>query len=249
MKKIGIVGGIAWQSTAEYYAQLCRLSETWHIIRRPNDHPGTPEMSIESLELARAVSYLGYEKDERSWHQFDDYHRAALNRLEASGADFAIIASITAHHRLDTILQGVEIPVVNVVEEVAKEAESIGLERIVLLGTESTMKSAKFREQFAGHGVEATGPQDCAVIAQISELIADLQRGKSVRADERLMNIAKRLPGSKVGGRSAVCLACTELSLAFARLKRRITFEKDDMLFINAAAVHIRAAFNVAIDL
>ena len=47
-------------------------------------------MSIESLDLNKAVSFLGIDDDEESWLQFDDYHRAALRRLEASGADFAL---------------------------------------------------------------------------------------------------------------------------------------------------------------
>jgi aspartate racemase len=248
MKKIGIVGGVAWQSTAEYYSQICRLSEQWRCVRRPNGIASMPEMTIESLDIDRARSYLGYDQDERSWSQFDDYHRAALNRLEASGADFAIIASITAHHRLDAICRGVEIPVISVVEEVAMESKSLGLRHLLLLGTEATMKSAKFREQMARHGIQGTGPQDDIVRKQTIKLIADLQQGKSAGADKRLVNIAKLSLGSKFGGRSAVCLACTELSLAFARLKQRITFEKDGILYINASAVHIRAAFSRALD-
>lgn len=54
-----------------------------------------PEISIESLDLAKAISYLGSDNDE-SWSRFDNYHRSALQRLEASGVDFALIASNTA---------------------------------------------------------------------------------------------------------------------------------------------------------
>jgi aspartate racemase len=87
MKKIGIVGGVAWLSTVDYYSEICRRSV-----------PSTPEMSLESLDLNKVVSYLGIDGDEESW-QFDDYHRAALQRLEASGAEFAVMASNTPHHR------------------------------------------------------------------------------------------------------------------------------------------------------
>ena len=46
-------------------------------------------ISIESLDLNKAFSYIGSDDNEESWRQFDDYHRAALKRLETSGADFA----------------------------------------------------------------------------------------------------------------------------------------------------------------
>jgi aspartate racemase len=99
MKKIGIVGGVAWLSTVDYYAEICRRSERWNVERGSPGVPSTPEMSIESLDLNKAVSYLGVDGDEESWSQFDDYHRAALRRLEASGVEFALMASNTPHDR------------------------------------------------------------------------------------------------------------------------------------------------------
>ena len=51
-----------------------------------------PEIAIESLNVATAVSLLGDDSDEASWSAFDSYHRAALRRLERSGAEFAVIA-------------------------------------------------------------------------------------------------------------------------------------------------------------
>ncbi|MGB7136548.1 MAG: hypothetical protein WBD46_14750, partial [Acidobacteriaceae bacterium] len=75
MKKIGIVGGIAWRSTAEYYAEICRRSDELHRARRLPGPPSIPEIAIESLDLARAIEWLGNEEDERSWVRFDAYHR------------------------------------------------------------------------------------------------------------------------------------------------------------------------------
>jgi aspartate racemase len=72
-----------------------------------------PEIGIESLDLAKAVAYLGSDDDEDSWTQFDDYHRAALRRLEASGAEVALVASNTPHHRFDALVRGIQIPVIS----------------------------------------------------------------------------------------------------------------------------------------
>ncbi|HEV2668073.1 MAG TPA: hypothetical protein VG324_24365 [Blastocatellia bacterium] len=70
MKKIGIVGGVAWPSTVDYYLEICRRCERWHLARNPQCVPSTPEMSIESLDLNKAVSYLGNDDDEESWSRF-----------------------------------------------------------------------------------------------------------------------------------------------------------------------------------
>src|SRR5229473_4141017 len=131
MKKIGIVGGVAWLSTVDYYTEICRRSERWHVARNLPGVPSTPEMSIESLDHNKAVSYLGIDGDEESWSQFDDYHRAALKRLEASGADFAIIASNTPHHRFASIIRGVEIPVISLIEALAMESARIGAREVL----------------------------------------------------------------------------------------------------------------------
>jgi aspartate/glutamate racemase len=63
MKKIGIVGGVAWLSTADYYSGICRRSEQWHVERNLPGVPSTPEMSVESLDVNKAISYRGIDGD------------------------------------------------------------------------------------------------------------------------------------------------------------------------------------------
>src|SRR5712675_749673 len=105
MKKIGLLGGVGWRSTVEYYSAICRRSEQRYIANHIQKIPHIPEMCIESLDLGKAVSYLGKDDDEQSWRLFDDYHAVALKRLEEAGADFAIMASNSPHHRFDSIVR------------------------------------------------------------------------------------------------------------------------------------------------
>jgi len=135
MKKIGMVGGVAWPSTVDYYSEICRRSEQWQLARNPEGVPSTPEMSIESLDLNKAASYVGIHDNEESWSQFDDYHRTALQCLEASGVDFALIASNTPHHRFASIVRGIGIHVINIFEVAAKETARIGTREVLILGT------------------------------------------------------------------------------------------------------------------
>jgi aspartate racemase len=248
VKKIGILGGVAWRSTADYYSGICRRSERWHLDRDPLVAPSTPEMSIESLNLNRAVSYIGRDDDEESWAQFDDYHRSALKRLETSGVDFALIASNTPHHRLAAIVRGTGVPVISIFEVVAKESARLGASKVLILGTALTMRSAKFRAAFANYKVEAGGPGDDEARAMTVALITELQSGEVEGAAEQLGRIARLSFERQTGPQPVVCLACTELPLAFPEQKTLATFEHDGVLYINSTALHINAAFDFAVD-
>jgi aspartate racemase len=244
MKKIGIVGGVAWLSTVEYYSELCRRAESRH--KGPADPPSMPEMSIESLDHSRAVSYLGRNGDEDSWLQFDEYHRAALQRLQASGADFAIMASNTPHHRFATITRGIAIPVIDMFDVAAQECVRIGASSVVVLGTTVTMASSSMRRAFAARQVEACGPRRRRDRDAIIELIAKLQRGQTEGAAELLGNIAGAAFAEQFSGPPVVLLACTELPLAFPETKRLTVFDIDRIRYLSSSAIHIDAAFRMA---
>jgi aspartate racemase len=203
-------------------------------------------MSIESLDLNKAAAYLGIDGDEGSWSRFDDYHRAALQRLEASGADFALMASNTPHHRFASIVRGVGIPAIDIFEATAEESARIGAREVLILGTAPTMSSAVFREAFAAYGVAAAGPAGEAAGALTAGLIRDLQLGKLEGAAERLASISKTSM-RQFNGQPVVCLACTELPLAFQGRQMLATFEHDSVSYINTSGVHVNAAFDFVV--
>lgn len=247
MKKIGIVGGIAWRSTVDYYAGICSRSEQWQLARNLHAVPSMPEISIESLDLNKAVSYLGTDDDEASWQKFDDYHREALKRLQANGVDFALLASNTPHHRFERIVCGLTMPVISILDAAAKECARIGVREALILGTALTMSSVRFREGFQKYGISAAGPDGEAVRARAAALIADLQLGKVEGSAERLGAIARSSFPGQFRTQPAVCLACTELALTFQRQKMLASFEHDGIRYINTTAAHIEAAFDFAV--
>jgi len=225
MKKIGIVGGVGWRSTVEYYSEICHRSEQLQVARDPKAVAAMPEIIIESLDLSRAVAYLGTEDDDTSWQQFDEYHRAALQRLEAGGADFALIATNTAHHRFDAIVHGIKIPVLSILDVAAKQCARIGTTELLILGTAVTMESATIREGFERHGIRAAGPQDGSVRRATISLISELQLGQVDGAAERVARLAESSLVSQFNSHPTVCLACTELPLAFPEQKMVAVFE------------------------
>jgi len=246
-KKIGIVGGVAWPSTVIYYSEICRRAEELHLARNLSGSPAIPEIVIESLDHSQAVAFLGKDKDETSWRQFDDYHRTALKNLEICGAEVAGIASNTPHHRFESITQGICIPVINIVDAAAKQCLRLGARQMLILGTPITMNSLKFRRTFADYGIQTAGPGDEQTESKIAEMIGDLERGRTDGAAERLARIAKKAFRSQFKGQPVVCLACTELPLAFVSHKTEATFESDGVVYINTTAAHIEAIFDFAV--
>lgn len=248
MKKIGIVGGVGWRSTVEYYTELCRRCEEWgRAVNRPGE-PLTPDIAIESLDLNRAIALLGRPGHEASWAGFDKYHRAALRRLEGSGAQLALIASNTPHLRFASITRGIGIPVLSIFEAAAKAAARLGKARVLILGTHATMASMKLPESFAAHGIHAAAPCQESARAAIAALIDQLEAGAGEAVSARLKEIAGRAIDAQFGGDAAVCLACTELPLAFPGSRTRATFDCEGIRYINTTAAHIDMAFECAVS-
>jgi aspartate racemase len=239
MTKIGIVGGVGWRSTVEYYSEVCRRAEEWHRTKKLSGTPSMPEMVIESLNLARTCSLVGNDADEASWCHFDEYHRRAFQRLESVGAEVAVMASNSPHHRFDAIVRGVGIPVISILDAAAKECVRIGARRVLLLGTALTMRSPKFPEAFAKHGIELAAPHDEDSRAKTMTLIAELQRGRVKGAAVRLARIIKA--SWRWHDVPVVCLACTELPLAFPGHSMHPSFKYGGVTYVNTSAAHIEA--------
>ena len=244
MKKIGIVGGVAWRSTVAYYSGICELSEERWRLHNRRGTPSTPEIAIESLDLARAFALLGNDQDEPSWEGFDAYHRDALRRLEKAGADFALIASNTPHHRFSSIVRGIKIPVLDLFDIAALEASRLGARDVVVLGTESTMQSDRLRHVFAQRSLCATPPPRAETRQQILVLIERLQSGAI--GSSQLEEIAQQILRDRGGDDAVFCLACTELPLAFPGYRMHGSFLRSGIRYLNTTALHVRAAVDLS---
>jgi Asp/Glu/hydantoin racemase len=93
----------------------------------------------------------------------------ALQRVEASGAEVAVIASNSPHNRFEAIVSGVQIPVIDIFEVAAQECARIGAREAFILGTELTMNSSRLREKFGQHGIRAQAPMEDAALAFTGE--------------------------------------------------------------------------------
>lgn len=243
MKKLGIIGGVAWPSTTDYYKAICRLSADHHRAKNLAEPLPIPEMSIESLDLSKSIALRGGDvRDDASWAKYDEYFRGALQRLARSGAELAIIASNTPHNRFASITRGVSIPVLNIFDAVASHCQGLGVTEMLILGTAPTMESPIFAETLARYAIKGWSPKNLMDRAEIVKLIRELQAEKNENADRRIQNIV-RSSFESTAITPTVCLACTELPLAFAGIDKATELFVDDVRYINTTMVHAQAAF------
>jgi len=248
MKKIGILGGLAWPATIEYYKAICQLSQNHHArLNCPGPSP-MPEMCIESVNINYSYNHRGRYGDEASWCAYDAYFRDALQRLEDNGVDFAIIASNTPHIRYDAITDGLKIPVISIFEAVADICHIRGIDEFLLLGTEPTMNSGKFSDHLKRRGIRAFAPPHDRLKSEVADLISELFTGKSENGRARIHAIVGSSFEQAGIGKKVVCLACTELPLAFEGREQLETFEEDGIFYLNTTIIHAKAAFKYAVS-
>lgn len=248
MKKIGVLGGLAWPATVEYYKAICRLSQVYHSqfdIKGPSP---MPEMCIESVNINYSYNRRGKFGDENSWNEYDAYFRSALVRLEENGVDFAIIASNTPHNRYDSITDGLNIPVLSIFEAVADVCIQKGIEQFLILGTEPTMNSGVFPEFLKKRGINAFTPVDADSQSKVVDLISELFGGNCENGRARMNQLVDSIYKKMDHKERNVCLACTELPLAFEGVEQLETFDDAGVFYLNTTMIHANAAFRYAIE-
>lgn len=247
MKKIGMIGGLAWPSTVDYYRLICSRTNA-HFRARGADVPlPAPPMLIESINMAETRQLRGAPGNEASWTGFDAVFRAAFQRLEAGGCDFGLIASNTPQSRLRAIRDGLGLPIISIFEEVAKVTQKMGVTHALVVGTSVTMRADNYADALKPVGITANERFDDDTVSTMQRLIdTDFYEGATERGRTELLRFCKaHVPDP---ANTAVLLACTELPLAFEAHRDDAVFEVDGLRFVNTSVVHADAAFRRAIS-
>ena len=240
MKKIGIIGGLAWPSTADYYRLICTGANA-HFRARGHTMPlPTPPIMIESVNMAETRKLRG-NPDGTGWTAFDTVFRDAFRRLETAGCDFGLIASNTPHARLDAIRQGLGLPVLSIIEETARETQRLGTTHALVLGTAVTMRSDLYPRRLRALGIEPNPRLPEAEIEAMQRLIdAEFYEGATDVGRSHLLQICRAHTPDPAN--TSILLACTELPLAFPAHRDDASFEAGGLRFVNTSVTHARAA-------
>jgi aspartate racemase len=202
LRKLGIIGGTSWNSTAMYYA---------HINRGVAQRLGglhSALLAIESLEMASyaALQMAG------DWDGVTRVEIDAAKRLQASGAEGLLIASNTGHKAYDAVAKNVDVPVLHIADATADRLIADRMTRVALLGTRFTMTEPFMRSRLEGRGI-TLAPIEAGWVGEVNRIIfEELAAGRVVRDSQRkLKTLITELAKQKI---QAVVLGCTELVLA-----------------------------------
>lgn len=202
MKKLGLVGGIGPESTHLYYKGII----DGYRARIGSDN--YPHMIIDSLNLTEMYDLAA----SRNWAVFTQRLVASVVNLAAGGAKFAAMAANTAHIVFNDVKKMSPLPLVSIVDETCKYAQSKKCKSVVIFGTAFTMSSGLYSDAFAKWGMEAfvPGEEDQKTIHGI--IFPHLQEGIVLPEEKKAMlEIANRMISEKNAG--ALILGCTELPL------------------------------------
>jgi aspartate racemase len=202
LRKLGIIGGTSWSSTALYYE---------HINRGVAQRLGglhSARLVIESLDLA-PFAEMELSGD---WDGVADVTLGAARRLEAAGADGVIITSNSGPKVYDAVAPKLGVPMLHIADAMADKLLADKRKRVALLGTRFTMLEPHVRSRLEGRGITLE-PIEQGWVDQIDRIIfEELAAGRVVRNSQRkLKTLITELAKHRV---EAVVLGCTELVLA-----------------------------------
>ena len=229
MRTIGMIGGMSWESSLEYYRLINEGVKT----------------GLGGLHSAECLMYsVDFEPIERLQHQGDwDAQTVILvdiaRRLEGAGAELMMICTNTMHKMADDVQERINIPLLHIADAAADEIKRLGMKRVGLLGTRFTMEQDFYKGRLAdNHGIDVLIPDsdDMDIVHNIiyNELcLGDFKPESKLRYIEIIKKLA-------AAGAEGVVLGCTEIPLL-------IKPEDSPIPVFNTTELHAEAAVKAAL--
>jgi aspartate racemase len=227
LKRIGILGGMSYESTIKYYDLI--LQKYYKIFRDYN----YPEIVIFSLNFQKLID-LELGDDEV---KYINYLMTGINSLDKAGANFIIMAANSPHAVFNHIVKRTNVPILSIVKYTAEKASQEHLKKLLLLGIKYTMQSSFYQDFFEELNMNLLTPsieeQD-----EIDRIIfKELVLGNFKQ--ESKQKILKIINNYEIDG---VILGCTELPL--------ILNQKDtDIRLLDTVEIHTDAALEYYLSL
>jgi aspartate racemase len=202
MQTIGLIGGMSWESSAEYY----------RIINQETNRRLGGVHSAQCLMWSFDFEAIKHLQHEGEWGKLADAMKEAALRLERGGADFIVVCTNTMHRLADAISSTVGIPLLHIADPTAARIKAAGFERVGLLGTAFTMEQDFYKGRLQQrHGLDVLVPDedDRRIVHEIiyKELVLGQVRPESRQAYREI--IARLIER----GAQCVILGCTEIML------------------------------------
>ncbi len=229
MKTIGLLGGMSWESTLEYYRIINQ-----EVKKRLGGHHSA-KIILFSLDFAE-IEILQHQG---KWDVASSILSDASKKLAQAGADFILICTNTMHKLADEIQSQIKIPILHIVDVIAEAIKERGLKKVGLLGTKFTMEEDFYTQRLRKrHGIDVLIP-GLNEREEVHKILYDeFCMGKFKETAKEVFkriiaNLAKR-------GAEGIVLGCTEIPL--------IINQKDfSFPLFDSVALHSLAAVDFAL--
>ncbi len=201
MKVIGLLGGMSWESSAEYYRLV---NERVRELRGGYHSARTVLYSVDFAEIEAMQA-------EGRWDDAGRELNRAARGLEAAGADFVVLCTNTMHKVADQLTDGLGIPLLHLADTTATAIKAANLGRVGLLGTGFTMAQPFYRERLAAHGLDVLVPDEADRETVHRVIYDELVHGVVTdESRERYREVISRIVEA---GAEGVIYGCTEIEL------------------------------------
>lgn len=224
MKVTGIVGGIAPESTVEYYRLI--IASYREVIQDGS----YPQIIINSIDLKKMLSMV----EANELVRLTEYLVGEVRRLERAGADFGLMASNTPHIVFDEVRRRSHIPLLSIVEATCEAAKELGLKRLGLFGTRFTMQGRFYADVFSREAITLVVPEREGQDYIHDRYMNELALGRFLpETREGLLEVVDRMKERE--GIDGVVLGGTELPLILRDVGAR------GIPFLDTTRIHVKA--------
>lgn len=201
MRRIGLLGGMSWESSALYYTAINEgVRERLGCLHSAD----LVMISVDFAEVERLQA-------DGEWERAGELLAAEAVRLERAGAECVVLCTNTMHKVADRIQEAVGIPLLHLADVTAAAVREAGVAKVALLGTRFTMREAFYRDRLASHGLDVLVPP-VDMQAELDRIIYDELVLGIVEEDSRA--VYRRAIAELVdAGAGGVVLGCTEIEL------------------------------------
>lgn len=201
MKRIGLLGGMSWESSAEYYRRLNEL------VRERLGGLRSARVLLDSVDFAEVEAL---QADAR-WEEAGALLAERARALEAGGAEIVALCTNTMHKVVSDVEDAVQVPVLHIADAAARRIQSAGIAQVGLLGTAFTMEQDFYRSRLAERGIETLVPAQDDRTAVHRIIYDELVQG--VVSEESRQTYREVIQRLVADGAEGVILGCTEIEL------------------------------------
>ncbi len=227
MKTIGLIGGITWHSTIEYY----RLLNQEVHKRLDGDHSASIILNSVDFHEIKALTI------KEDWDGIAVIMCKAAKIIEAAGASCLMIGANTMHHIADTVQAAVNISLIHIAEATGAAVKERSLNTVALLGTRYTMQMDFYKDKLAMQGIHTIIPSTADIEFINTSIYSELGKGIFLPGTKsQYLRIIDELTQRGAGG---VICGCTEIPILIKQ-------EDCSIPVFDTTAIHVAAAIDHA---